>query len=160
MIRKTVLTIAAVLGIGILTACAMLSPQSSFAPTHPEGIEATVKPLCSDCHGTETMKGGLKNYNSFDHTPTFVKNHRFQANQDSATCASCHAPSFCADCHGGKVSMSASVKLGDRPDRMTPHRGNYLIVHRMDGKMDPGSCYKCHGRSNNDKCVTCHSTGK
>ncbi|MBL0211631.1 MAG: cytochrome C [Holophagaceae bacterium] len=156
MIRKTLLLCVAILGFGILTACALLSPQTSFAPTHPEGVEASVRPLCSDCHGTEAMKGGLKNYNSFDHTPTFVKNHRFQANQDSATCASCHAPSFCADCHGGKVSMSASVKLGDRPDRVLAHRGNYLILHRMDGKMDPGSCYKCHGRSNNDKCATCH----
>lgn len=156
MIRKTILLLVATLGIGILTACALLSPQTSFVPTHPEGVEAAGRPLCSDCHGTDAMKGGLKTYASFDHTPTFVKNHRFQANQDSGTCASCHAPSFCSDCHGGKVSMSPSIKMGNRPDRELAHRGNYLILHRMDGKMDPTSCYKCHGRSNNDKCATCH----
>ena len=155
MIRKTILLCVAVLGIGILTACALLSPQTSFTPTHPQALEAG-RPLCSDCHGTEAMKGGLKTYDSFNHTLTFVKNHRFQANQDSGTCASCHAPSFCADCHGGKVSMSPSVKLANRPDREMPHRTNYLILHRMDGKIDPTSCYKCHGRSNNDKCATCH----
>ena len=156
MMRKTVLLFVAVLGIGILTACALLSPQASFTPTHPQGVEATGRPLCSDCHGTESMKGGLKTFESFNHTSIFVKNHRFQANQDSGTCASCHAPSFCADCHGGKVSMSPSVKLGNRPDREMPHRGNYLTLHRMDGKIDPTGCYKCHGRSNNDKCATCH----
>ena len=156
MMRKTVLLfVAAVLGLGIFTACALLSPQTSFTPTHPQGLEAG-RPLCSDCHGTESMKGGLKTFESFNHTSTFVKNHRFQANQDSGTCASCHAPSFCADCHGGKVAMTPSTKLGNRPDREMPHRGNYLILHRMDGKMDPTSCYKCHGRSNNDKCATCH----
>ncbi len=157
MIRKTVLLFAAaILGLGLLTACALLSPQTSFARTHPEGVEGS-RPLCSDCHGTEAMKGGLKTYSSFDHTAAFVKNHRFQANQDSATCASCHAPSFCADCHGAKVSMSPSVKLANRPDREMPHRGNYLILHRMDGKIDPTGCYKCHGRSNNDKCAACHA---
>ena len=156
MMRKTVLLfVAAVLGLGIFTACTILSPQTSFTPTHPQGVEAG-RPLCSDCHGTESMKGGLKTFESFNHTSIFVKNHRFQANQDSGTCASCHAPSFCADCHGGKVSMSPSVKLGNRPDREMPHRGNYLTLHRMDGKIDPTGCYKCHGRSNNDKCATCH----
>lgn len=156
MIRKTLLLLVAVLGIGLLTACALLSPQASFMPTHPEGLEAG-RPMCSDCHSNEAMKGGLKTFEAFNHTPTFVTNHRFQANQDSGTCASCHAPSFCSDCHGGKVSMRTSVKLGDRPDRMMPHRGNYLILHRMDGKMDPTGCYKCHGRSNNDKCAACHA---
>ena len=155
MIRKTILLFVAILGIGILTACALLSPQASFTPTHPQGVE-TGRRLCSDCHTPESVKGGFKTFESFDHTPTFVKNHRFQANHYTATCASCHAPSFCADCHGGKVSMLPSVKLGNRPDREMQHRGNYLILHRMDGKMDPTSCYKCHGRSNNDKCATCH----
>lgn len=156
MIRKKILPfLAVVLGLGVLAACALVSPQASFAPTHPQALEAG-RPLCSDCHGNESMKGGFKNYDSFNHTPSFVKDHRFQARQDSATCASCHAPSFCGDCHGGKVAMSPSTKFGNRPDREMPHRGNYLILHRMDGRMDPTSCYACHGRANNDKCVACH----
>ena len=153
--RKILLLLGTVLGLGFMVACALVSPQASFSPTHPQELEAG-RPLCSDCHGNESMKGGFKSYDSFNHTPTFVKNHRFQANQSSATCASCHAPSFCGDCHGGKVPMTPATKLGNRPDREMPHRGNYLILHRMDGKMDPTSCYKCHGRANNDKCATCH----
>jgi hypothetical protein len=157
MIRKTILPFLAItLGLGILTACALLSPQASYAPSHPEALEVISRPVCSSCHGTELVKSGLKTYASFDHTDAFVKNHRFPANQDPAACATCHAPSFCADCHGGKTPMMPSVKLADRPDRQMPHRGNYLSLHRMDGKMDPSSCYKCHGRANNDKCTACH----
>jgi hypothetical protein len=26
----------------------------------------------------------------------------------------------------------------------------------IDGKTDPTSCYRCHGRSNNEQCVACH----
>ena len=101
-------------------------------------------------------KGALKPYASFDHTPGFVRDHRFQANQDPNTCGACHAQSFCTDCHGGKVPMKPATLLEDRPDRMAPHRGDYLTQHRIDGKLDPSSCYACHGRANNDKCRVCH----
>jgi len=157
MIRKTLLLFLAIgFGLGLMTACGLLSPEPSFAPTHPPQETSAGRPLCSDCHGAETIKGSLKTFASFDHTPAFVKDHRYLANQSSGTCAACHAQSFCSDCHAGKTMMNPSVKLGNRPDRETPHRGNYLAVHRMDGKMDPTSCYKCHGRANNDKCIACH----
>ena len=67
-----------------------------------------------------------------------------------------HHTISCADCHGGKTAMLPSTKLGDRPDRMSPHRGDYLTLHRIDGRVDPTSCYECHGRANNDKCTACH----
>ncbi len=153
--KSPLLALAAMLVFGLLAACSVLSPETSFAPSHPEALGAG-RPLCSDCHSNEAMKGGLRTYASFDHTPEFVKNHKFQADQDSSTCASCHAPSFCADCHGGKVAMRPSTKLADRPDRMSPHRTGYLTLHRFDGKLDPTGCFKCHGRANNDKCTACH----
>lgn len=153
--KTSLIALAATFVLGLLTACSMLSSEKSFAPSHPEQLGAG-RPMCSECHTNELMKGGFKSYASMDHTPTFVKSHKFQANQDSGSCVSCHAPSFCTDCHGGKVPMTPSTKLGDRPDRMSPHRGGYLTLHRMDGKMDPTSCFKCHGRANNDKCTACH----
>lgn len=156
MSRKIVLQfLAVVFGLGVLTACAVLSPDTSFTATHPDGVGAG-RPVCSSCHSTDVAKGALKPYASFDHTNEFVKNHRYQANQDANTCATCHGQQFCADCHSGKLPMKPSIKFGDRPDRDMPHRGDYLTLHRMDGKMDPSSCYKCHGRANNDKCRACH----
>jgi hypothetical protein len=156
MARKNLLKFLAItLSLGVMTACALLSPETSSAAKHPEELGAG-RPNCTTCHGDDTLKGALKSYTSFNHTPDFVKDHRFQATQDSATCASCHSQPFCGDCHGGKVSMKPATKLGDRPDRELQHRGDYLTLHRMEGKMDPSSCYKCHGRANNDTCRTCH----
>jgi len=157
MIRKTaLLSLFAALALGLLSACSIISSEKSFAASHPQALGAG-RPVCSECHGTEAMKGSLKSYASFDHTTTFVKEHRFAAGQDSNTCATCHGQSFCADCHGGKTVMNPSTKLGNRPDREMPHRGNYLSMHRIEGKMDPTSCFKCHGRANNEKCMTCHN---
>ena len=157
MARKSIAlkVLGIVLGLGALMACSLVSPEASFARTHPQELGAG-RPSCSECHTTDVSKGALKPYASFDHTPTFVKDHKFQANQDANTCASCHAQSFCVDCHGGKVPMKPSLKLSDRPDRETPHRGDFMTLHRMEGKMDPSSCYACHGRANNDKCRACH----
>jgi hypothetical protein len=153
--RSVILPLLVAIGLGVMTACGLLSPETSFAPTHPEAL-GVGRPICSTCHADESLKGGFKTYASFDHTPAFVKDHKVQATQDGATCASCHAQAFCTDCHGGKVPMLPSTKLGNRPDRDTPHRLGYLALHRMDGKVDPTSCYKCHGRANNEKCAACH----
>lgn len=156
MARKTVLKVlGAVLGLGVLAACSLVSPETSFAATHPQQLGAG-RPMCSECHGTDVATGALKPYASFDHTPAFVKSHKYQANQDVNTCASCHAQSFCVDCHGGKVPMKPSIRFGDRPDRDVPHRGDYLTLHKLEGKLDPSACYTCHGRANNEKCAACH----
>ena len=52
--------------------------------------------------------------------------------------------------------MKPNVKMGDRPDRMAPHRGDYLVTHRIDGRLDPGSCFRCHGNKNDGRCRQCH----
>ncbi len=152
--RGSLLAVLVCLALGILTACALISPEASFSPTH-QALEAG-RPICSDCHGKDLHAGGGKSYAAYDHGATFAKDHGKQAQQDSATCASCHAPSFCSDCHAGKTVLSPSVKLGNRPDRMSPHKPGYLNLHRIEGKMDPTGCYKCHGRANNGSCRACH----
>lgn len=153
--RSMMKVLGAALGLLVLVACGLVSPETSFTATHPEGVGAG-KPICSDCHSTDVAKGALKPYASFDHTAGFVKDHKFQASQDANTCATCHGQSFCADCHGGKVAMKPALKLSDAPDRLAPHRGDYLTLHKIEGKLDPSSCYTCHGRANNDKCRACH----
>jgi len=156
MARNSIFKIVGVaLGLGFLMACSLISPETSFAATHPQELGAG-RPICSECHSSDVAKGAQKPYAAFDHTPTFVKDHRFQANQDSNTCAACHAQSFCADCHGGKVPMKPSTRFSDRPDLQSPHRGDFMAQHRIEGKMDPSSCYACHGRANNEKCAACH----
>jgi len=153
--RTTLLGLAVVIGLGILNACSLLSPETSFQAAHPQELPAG-RPMCTECHDVEVLKGAGKQYAAFNHTPTFAKDHRFPALQDSGVCATCHAPSFCAPCHAGVTVMKPSTLMANRPDRPSPHKGNYLTLHRIEGKMDPSSCFKCHGRNNNQLCTACH----
>lgn len=142
---------------GLLTTAAcghLLSSDTSMPATHPEALGEGVV-TCSECHDGQA-KGVMKPYASFDHTPVFVKNHRFNAEKDSGLCAVCHKVSFCNDCHANKLEIKPSIKLGNRPDRELVHRGDFLTRHKIEGKIDPVSCYRCHGRTNNELCTACH----
>ena len=138
-----------------ITACGHLfSTESSLPAWHPEALgEGRV--ACSECH-EDQVKGILKPYASFNHTQEFIRQHRFYASQDDRLCATCHAGSFCNDCHANELEIKPSIKLGNRPDRDLIHRGDYLTLHKIDGKIDPASCYRCHGRTNNEQCIVCH----
>ncbi len=152
---KILITVAIVAGIMTITACShMFSAENSLPANHPEAL-AEGRVDCSECHQDE-LKGVLKPYDTFSHTQIFIQNHRFYAGNDSILCTSCHATSFCNDCHANNNEIKPSTKLGDRPDRELIHRGDYLTRHKIDGKVDPTSCYRCHGRSNNQQCIQCH----
>jgi hypothetical protein len=139
----------------LVTACSQMLPASGSLPiSHPEPLPQG-RPVCTDCHET-SLKDSQKPYAVFDHTPSFAKDHRFAAQTEERTCAICHKQSFCTDCHANHTELKPSVKQGDRPDLDLIHRGDYMTRHKFDGKLDPTSCYRCHGRTNNEKCVTCH----
>jgi len=158
MIRKAVLLVlAAAFGLGLMISCGAVAPSASIAPTHPQEL-GQGRPDCGTCHEPgAVIAGANKPYTAFSHTPEFVKDHKNLAGSDSNVCAVCHTQAFCSDCHSGKVLVRPDVKLGNRPDRESPHRGDYLALHRFDGKADPTGCFKCHGRANNETCTTCHS---
>lgn len=143
------------LALGLLGACALLSPEASFAATHPDRL-GPGRPMCSTCHGEEALAGARKAYSAFDHTPAFLSGHGKSAGLDAQTCATCHGQSFCADCHSGKTMVPPAVLLGNRPDRDRPHPAAYLSLHSVEGKLDPARCYTCHGRANNQRCGACH----
>jgi len=137
-----------------LAACAQIKALPNLPASHQE--ELVNGPVsCSECH-EDQQKGTMKPFAAFNHTRSFVTNHRFYAAADDALCATCHKVSFCADCHTNQTEVKPSIKNGNRPDRMMPHRGDFLTLHKIEGKLDPASCYRCHGRANNERCVTCH----
>jgi hypothetical protein len=127
----------------VLYACAT---TATMAAKHPMEVEAPA--ICSQCHtdGRAAM----------DHTGDFGIRHKFFAQQNSQACGICHAQSFCSDCHAHKEELKPSDKYKDSPERMLPHRGDYLNQHKIDGKINPASCIPCHGRQNNERCRTCH----
>ncbi len=120
--------------------------NASLGAVHP--MEVTAPPQCSDCH-TDWRA-------SLNHTSDFAARHRFYAEQQSRTCSLCHKEAFCSDCHAHKEELKPSEKYTDSPERTLPHRGDYLNQHRIDGQINPASCMKCHGRSNNERCIACH----
>jgi len=139
----------------LLTACAtVISKENSMPLAHPEEL-GQKRALCSECH-EDQAKGSLRPLTNFSHTSAFVTEHRLYAMNSERLCAVCHATSFCNDCHATKNELKPSQKMGDRPDRELIHRGDFMTRHRIEGKLDPASCYRCHGRGNNELCRSCH----
>ena len=128
----------------LLYACAN---TRSTPRVHPEKVEGF--PDCTECH---TDKWASLNHKA----ASFFGKHRYYAEQQKYACTTCHEDSFCADCHAHKEEIKPSDKYKDSPERALPHRGDYLNQHKIDGRIDPVSCVKCHGRQNNERCTTCH----
>lgn len=155
MHRPSPRTILLIIPAMILSACTvLLSPEKSIPRSHPEKLPA-VRPLCSDCH-EGNISVSMKPYASLNHTERFVKDHRWVGAREERVCSLCHPRAFCSDCHGGKGEIRPSVLHGDRPDRELIHRGDYMTRHKIEGKLDPAGCSRCHGRTNNALCQSCH----
>ena len=154
--RTVTLSLLVVAGLfGIIASCAQMKTVPGLPASHPEALAVGQQVNCSECH-EDQQKGTMKAFNAYNHSKSFVKNHRFYAASDDRLCVTCHKSSFCTDCHTNQVEMKPSTKYGDRPDREMPHRGNFMTMHKIEGKLDPASCYRCHGRAKNDRCVACH----
>ncbi len=121
---------------------------SSIERKHP--VEVSTRPICSDCHDDWRS--------SMDHSAEYINRHKYDAAQQHQTCEICHTESFCADCHAHKEEIKSSDKYINQPDRSLsmPHPGDYISQHRIDGKINAASCFPCHGRQNNARCIVCH----
>jgi len=140
--------------IALLFGCSAVSQTPSVPPKHPEDLPQG-RVDCLECH-QDVSTGALKPYAMVRHSRVFIDTHGTYARQGQNLCASCHAPAFCQTCHARKEEMKPDTKMGDRPDRRAPHRGDYLVTHRMDGRLDPGSCFRCHGNKSDARCKQCH----
>jgi len=141
----TALAAAVLLGAtGLFGACA--GPKSA-ALLHPEKVEGL--PICTSCHEADSAAA--------NHDSGWMKSHGAVAVREQRICELCHQLSTCADCHAGRQEeIKPSDKRPSRFDAATPHRGDYLTQHKVDGRMDPASCFPCHGRTNVGRCGTCH----
>ncbi|MGK2907702.1 MAG: cytochrome C [Desulfuromonadales bacterium] len=155
MANKSILSILTLLAALLLVAaCTGLQSRSALPARHPSAAELTVSPkVCTDCH----ERGQELAYERYVHTADFGKNHRPEATQGEAVCAMCHQTSFCNDCHATRVELKPSLKNQSDTYRSTPHRGDYLSRHRIDGRVDPTSCFRCHGNPKAAQtCARCH----
>ncbi len=152
--RAAIALVAGTILFAVLGGCAALSTTPSVPPKHPEEL-GPGRADCTECH-SDVSAGALKPYASFKHSGVFIREHALYASQGQNLCASCHGPSFCQGCHARREELKPNVRMGDRPDMMLPHRGDYIVQHRIDGRLDPGSCFRCHGNKNDARCRACH----
>ncbi len=151
---KRILTIGMIaFTFAALAACAAFKKEPGYPAVHPEEL-GHVRPICTECHDASS---GTFNYAQFSHDATFGSQHRQQAYRNAEVCAMCHATSFCNDCHATRVELKPSLKNPTDSYRTMPHRGDYLSRHQIDGRVDPTSCFRCHGNPRTAKgCATCH----
>ena len=136
-----------------LWACAAMKTGYMPPRRHLELEEEDLR-YCTNCHDREEA---LIPYERFVHTLFFTNNHSQTAARFSDVCSMCHRPSFCSDCHGVGVELKPSIKNQTENYRRMPHRGDYLTRHRIDGRINPISCYRCHGNPKTSaSCKPCH----
>ncbi len=141
--KKILVILTVPLILSVLYAC---STTTSIVQVHPEKVVGLSD--CRECHPDT--------WAAFNHRAVgFFEKHRFYAQEQRQACATCHEESFCSDCHA-RGEIKPSDRYADSPERNLPHRGDYLSQHKIDGRVDPTACAKCHGRQNNERCATCH----
>lgn len=137
----------------LLAACATLQSGYKLPLRHPEALPPG-RPVCTECH---EGKSEAFNYERFNHTLLFMENHRQLSYQEERACNMCHATSFCNDCHATRVELKPSDRDRTGNYRRMPHRGDYLTRHRIDARIDPTSCFRCHGNPKAARtCAPCH----
>ncbi len=155
MRRASVTLLIVAIVLCLLPGCSTISRTPSVTPKHPEDVSGYPRVDCRECH-SDISTGALKPYASFRHSGVFIRDHGLYSRQGQNLCSSCHGPSFCQGCHARKEELKPGTRMGDRPGMMLPHRGDYIVLHRMEGRIDPGSCFRCHGNKNNASCRPCH----
>lgn len=154
MLKRALLLLCAGGSALLLFACASLEGAGKYPSSHPKDTLGAGNPMCTECH--DGAKGTIP-YQRFDHTGAFVRGHRMAASQNEQACAMCHAPSFCNECHAVRTELKPSSKDPTATYRSMPHRGDYLTRHRIDGRIEPTSCFRCHGSPKSSKtCARCH----
>ena len=91
---------------------------------------------------------------------------------NTVSCATCHAESFCQDCHTGTELQSLGFKKDlmsepssrsstkDSPKQLRlqqAHGLNYRYTHGIDAKSKILDCASCHEQQS--FCATCHEAG-
>lgn len=147
------------MGMGLLllglAACAALDSGRDLPFRHLSAADLGEAPKkCTNCHDA---RGDALVYSDFVHNATWLHTHKQQAYQHEQVCAMCHQTSFCNDCHATRVELKPSLKNQSETYRQMPHRGDYLSRHRIDGRIDPTSCFRCHGNPKaSQTCARCH----
>ena len=107
------------------TTCHLAGAGGRVQTRYREGALAPSGAIFGDAHGGD-----------------FLTRHAAVARTLERTCTSCHAESFCADCHQGAIKP------------MEFHAGNYVLTHAVEARRGAPDCSACHRQQS--FCVGCH----
>lgn len=100
--------------------------------------------FCANCHmGAKPQSHERPNFvvRRVDEARQAKSGHALETLRKGAqSCQTCHAPSFCANCHGTPM----------------PHPPNFVARHVQEARKDMALCRRCHNW-NEPKCYRCHS---
>lgn len=131
-------------------------PREQQCLTCHDGVEASAR--CGACH--PTARDGRLVTRAVDdrslpaliprgqsawgatHDLAFVEDHQAIAKAQPRLCESCHAETFCTDCHAGAL----------RPLRL--HPADYVQAHAVDATARAQDCQSCHRTQT--FCLGCH----
>lgn len=138
----------------LVCACASLKNARNVPAAHPEKVGPT-PPVCSECHDSKPESPAFWR---FDHNASFARGgHKAEAQQNERMCSMCHEQKFCGDCHGLSTGLKPSDRRPGDAYRNSIHRGDYKSRHQIDGRLDPASCFGCHGNPKaSAACGHCH----
>lgn len=141
--------------LGLVAACTSLRRSPGLMARHPADAGlGEHPPVCTDCH---EARDDTFVWVQFNHTAGFGTGHKRQAKQNEQVCFMCHQRNDCSDCHATRVELKPSLKNRHRTSRQMPHRGDYLARHRIEGRVDPISCVRCHRNPKTSMtCRKCH----
>lgn len=108
---------------------------------------------CKRCH-VSLVAYPIKPISHQAHAADFARRHGLEAMAGGDRCAQCHGQSFCAECHDGRIPLTAADRWPDRPDRGFIHRPGYLERHAFEARLEGPTCVGCHGV---EQCRACHA---
>jgi hypothetical protein len=151
--RSLIILCAFISSLILFGSCSSVDQSESMIQRHEAEIEGV--PRCLNCHETDTSETIM--YERYNHSKFFIKNHKSPARRNPEICALCHRESSCNDCHATQIELKPSIKHQTKTYSPMMHRGDYLTRHKLDARINPAPCFRCHGSPKASRtCVRCH----
>lgn len=116
---------------------------------------------CQDCHKGGGLDAKLsrsqwkRDIKPESHRSDWVSIHPIEAKGSPQSCARCHEPTFCSNCHGQVSKSSLTIRSHARAGATQTYIAAFPLEHAEEARRSLASCQSCH--PDGDVCLTCHS---
>jgi len=120
---------------------------------------------CAECHAAQTVAARPsvvfpENVDrAYIHRGDYVSRHMVEAQNNPASCRTCHGSAFCEACHTAQGLTNTAVNVRDpHPAGWSTDKGTNHF-HGDAARRDIVSCAGCHDNGAASTCVGCHQVG-